>query len=418
MLRRPLIGTTICVLAVVVASACSSSSGTGAGSGTSTSSGTGAGASSGASGPFVIAGVLPLTGAFGAVGTTLLAGMNGQAALLNKQGGILGRQIQINIKDSASDTQQAVSAMRDVLSDPSGVDAVVAEATGSLNAAVMPIVAPTKIISVTSSVAPCTSSTCFSFGTTSKDTAAASLQAIKSLHLTKVGIIGGTDASGQSEAQELTALASKYGLSVVGTELFDPNGKDYTAQLQKLRAAGAQVLTGNLKGTPIGVLGNGLANIGWADVKVVGDVGWGSSPLSTLIPKSVQPQVMWAGALGATRIDGKLTASQQQFIQAIKDTHSQLLSLTSSGVGADMVTGLKYAFDKAGKIDQAAAVQAMEGMKNDPSAASLPWRFFVGQGPRYSASVHDSSNIDLATMFALDVISNPVEGTYEGTKIS
>jgi branched-chain amino acid transport system substrate-binding protein len=366
----------------------------------------------------VIAGVLPLTGAFGPVGTTLVAGMNAQAALLNKQGGILGRQIQINIKDSASDTQQAVSAMRDVLSDPSSVDAVVAEATGSLNAAVMPIVAPTKIISVTSSVSPSNSATDFSFGTSANDESAASLQAIKSLHLTKVGIIGTDDDTGQADAHYLSALAPKYGLSVVNTELFDPNGKDYTTQLQKLRAAGAQVLTGNLKGTPIGVFGNGLANIGWTDVKVVGDLGWGSSPLSTLIPKSVQPQVTWAGALGATRIDGQLTASQQQFIQAIKDTHGQLLSLTASGVGADMVTALKYAFDKAGKVDQAAAVKAMEGMKDDPSAASLPWRFFVGQGPRYSASVHDSSNINPAIMFALDAISNPVDGTYEGTKIS
>jgi branched-chain amino acid transport system substrate-binding protein len=399
---------------MAVTAACSS-----AGGGSTSTSGSGAGSSSGAAGPFVIAGVLPLTGAFGAVGTTLLAGMNAQAALLNKQGGILGRQIQINIKDSASDTQQAVSAMRDVLSDPSGVDAVVAEATGSLNAAVMPIVAPTKIISVTSASGQATFyPTDFSFGSTPQDESVASIQAIKSLHLTKVGIIGGTDASGQSEAQELSALASKYGLSVVDTELFDPNGKDYTAQLQKLRAAGAQVLTGNLKGTPIGVLGNGLANIGWTDVKVVGDVGWGSSPLSTLIPKSVQPQVMWAGALGATRIDGKLTASQQQFIQAIKDTHSQLLSLTSSGVGADMVTGLKYAFDKAGKIDQAAAVQAMESMKNDPSAGSLPWRFFPGQGPKFSAKVHDSSNIDPSIQFALDVIGEPVDGTYAGKKIS
>jgi hypothetical protein len=83
-----------------------------------------------------------------------------------------------------------------------------------------------------------------------------------------------------------------------------------------------------------------------------------------------------------------------------------------------MVTGLKYAFDKAGKIDQAAAVQAMEGMKNDPSAASLPWRFFPGQGPKFSAKVHDSSNIDPSIQFALDVIGEPVDGTYAGKNIS
>jgi branched-chain amino acid transport system substrate-binding protein len=363
--------------------------------------------------------VLPLTGAFGAVGTTLLAGMNGQAELLNKQGGILGRQIKINIKDSASDTQQAVSAMRSVLSDPSSVDAVVAEGTTSLNAAVMPIVSPTNIISVTSASGQSSFyPTDFSFGSTPEDESAASLQSIKSLGLTKVGIIGTDDDTGEADAKSLSGLASKYGLSIVDTELFDPSGNDYTAQLQKLRSAGAQALTGNLKGTPIGVLGNGLANIGWTSVKVVGDLGWGSSPLSTLVPKSVQPQVTWAGSLGATRINGNLTAGQQQFIQAIKDTNGTLVSLTASAVGADMVTALKYAFDKAGSINQAAAVKAMEGMQDDPSSAALPWRFFVGQGPKYSAKVHDSSNINPALQFALDEIGTPVDGTYAGKAIS
>ena len=405
------VGAAGCALAVVVTAACSSSSGGGSAA---------AGSSSGGSGTtFQIAGVLPLTGAFGAVGTTLLAGMNAQAELLNKQGGILGRPIKINIKDSASDTQQAVSAMRAVLANPSGVDAVVAEATSSLNAAVMPIVTPTGIISVTSASGQAAfSASDFTFGSTPQDESAAELQAIKSLGLSKLGIIGTDDDTGKADAKDLTALAPKYGLTVVDTELFDPAGNDYTAQLQKLRAAGAQTLAGNLKGTPIGVLSNGLANIGWSTVKVVGDVGWGSSPLSTLVPKGVQPQVMWAGALGATRIGGKLTASQQQFIQAIKNTNGTLESLTASAVGADMITALQYAFDKAGSINQAAAVKAMNGMQNDPAAATLPWQFFVGQGPKFSATVHDSSNINPALQFALDVIGSPVDGTFAGKGIS
>jgi branched-chain amino acid transport system substrate-binding protein len=416
-MSRRTAGAAGCALAVVVTAACGSGGGSGgaaAGGGAG-----GGGSSSGASGVFQISGVLPLTGTFGPVGVTLLAGMNAEAELLNKQGGILGRPIKITIKDSASQTQQAVSAMRSVLSDPAGVDAVVAEATTSLNAAVMPIVAPAKIISVTSaSGQPTLYPTDFSFGSTPQDESGAELEAIKSLGLTRVGIIGTDDDTGQADARTLAAQAPKYGLTVVSTELFDPAGSDYTAQLQKLRSAGAQALAGNLKGAPIGVFANGLSDLGWSGVKAVGDVGWGSSPLATLVPKNVQPQVTFVGALGSTRVGGKLSAQQQQFIAAIKATNGTLDSLTASAVGADMVTALKYAFDKAGSLNQAAAVKAMDGMKDDPSAAKLTWQFFLGQSPRFSATVHDSSNINPAAMFALNQIGDPVYGTYTGKAIS
>jgi branched-chain amino acid transport system substrate-binding protein len=409
MIRRSPLVLVSCILALVAAVACSSPGGGSGGSEDDT---------------FTIAGVLPLTGPFGPISAPLLQGMKAEAKLLNDKGGILGKQIVFDIKDSAGDPQQSVSAMRELLADPARIDAVLAELTGSLNSAVLPVVQQSKIVSVTAGSQavvggdPKNRPYNFSFVTSPDDQVAATVEAVKATSgVTKVGIIVPSDDSGKRIAQNMESQLTAAGVTLVGTEYLDPKSKDYSAQLQKLRAEGAEILTGDLKGTAIGVFAQGLQNLAWK-VPVMGDLGWGSSPINELVPEGVRSQIQWVGAASVTRVGGSLTSEQQTFIQAIKDTGGDLTSLTSSAAGADMVLAMKYAFEKAGTIDQAAAVKALEGMKDDPASAKLAWRFFGGQGPRFSADAHDSSNIDPEIMFAVNQVGEPVDGTYAGKALA
>ncbi|MBW0089859.1 ABC transporter substrate-binding protein [Pseudonocardia sp. KRD-184] len=376
-------------------------------------------------GEFRITGVLPLTGALGPVGTPLLSGLQAQAMIVNQDGGILGRRVVVDIRDSASDAQRSVAAMREVLADPASVDAIVAEATGSLNAAVLAVVDSTEIVSVTSGSTGADTTEdvaehpfSFSFASTAAADTRATLQAVAATGATRIGLVNPADDTGRAVDAGMAAAAAEYGLQVVGRELLDPSGRDYTTQLQLLRAAGAEVLTGNLKGTPIGVLTTGLVDLGWNDAQIVGTLGWGSSPLAELVPAEVQPRVRWTGAMAATRTDGMLSDAQTRFIEAIRATDGDLSSITASSVGGDMVLALKYAFESAGEMDQVAARDALERLGDDPAAAEIPWLFFVGQGPRFGPDAHDASRIDPALQYALNVIGEPVDGTYEGTRLT
>jgi ABC-type branched-subunit amino acid transport system substrate-binding protein len=342
--------------------------------------------------------------------------------IANADGGILGRKITINIEDSAGIPQQSLSAMRQVLANPSSVNAVIAELTTDLNSAVLPVVQPTKIISLTTGTPaaaggdPTSRPYNFAFVNTAADQEMATISAIQKTNpgVKKLGIVVQANTTGTAQAAQFQKFAEAAGMSVVGTEYLDTSGNDYTAQLQKLRSAGAQLITGDLIGTPIAVFAQGLENLAWK-VPVMGDLGWGTTaPMNTLIPPAVQSQISWAGSAGTTRFDNKLSAGQQQFIQAIKATGGDLSSLSTSAAGADMITALQYAFDKAGSLNEAAAVKAMEDMQNDPAAAKLPWRFFVGQGPKFSATAHDTSNINPNIMFAINKVGVPIDGTYEG----
>jgi ABC-type branched-subunit amino acid transport system substrate-binding protein len=399
-------------LSVLTAAACSSS-------GSTQGAGSAPGSNSSSQGDLNIVGVLPLTGELGPIGVAEKAGMEAEIYELNQSGGILGRKVVLNIQDSAGDPQQAVSAMRSLLANPSQVDAVVSEATASLNSAVLPIVTDSGKLSVTTASGTSTGSPTlhprdFSFGEPAKLVSYASITALRQLGYTKIGLVGEGDNASTATLAYLTEEAPKYGMQIVGTEDLDPSSTDDTAELQKLRSAGAQVIAGQVDGTAIGVETQGIENLNWTSAKILGDIGWAASPLYSLIPQAVQGQVVVTDIAAGTRIDGKLSPVQTAFIKAMNATGGSFDSLTTSAAGADEILGIKYAFDKAGTTNGAAAAKAMEGMSTDPAAKNYPWVFYAGQSPDFSASDHDSSNINPSKFFTLVTVAKPVDGSYAG----
>lgn len=375
-------------------------------------------------GTFVVAGVLPLTGPYASIGLGLEQGLKAGAKATNDQGGILGREVTVAITDSAGDPQQSVSAMREILRDPKAINGVIGELTGSLNTAVLPVTTPAGAITMTVGGQPPKGDPKnrpynFTFGATPEAQSAATVAAAVAAHPTakKVGVLATSDSAGKQNGAEMERQAKAAGLTVLGVEAFDPTSKDYAGQLQKLRAAGAEMLLSSLKGNQIGVFSQGLENLLW-NVPVMGDPGYSGSPLETLIPKSQWERTHWVAAKSTARLGGQFTASQKAFIQAMKDTGNYFGALSTSLAGGDMILAFKYAYEKAGTLDSTAALKAMEGMNADPAAQQMDWHYIVDQGPRYSADAHDTSNIDPSLFFATMTLGQPVDGTYEGTAMA
>jgi len=84
------------------------------------SGGSGGGSTGGASGgpsgdPIVLAGLGPLTGTLSAVGTDIQRGAEIAAKQINAKGGVLGRPLQVQMKDSAGGAQAATQIVRDYI---------------------------------------------------------------------------------------------------------------------------------------------------------------------------------------------------------------------------------------------------------------------------------------------------------------
>jgi ABC-type branched-subunit amino acid transport system substrate-binding protein len=68
--------------------------------------------------PLRVAAVLPLSGAESLFGTQGLQGARMAVAEINAAGGVLGRQVELQVHDQATDTERAVRMTREALADP------------------------------------------------------------------------------------------------------------------------------------------------------------------------------------------------------------------------------------------------------------------------------------------------------------
>jgi ABC-type branched-subunit amino acid transport system substrate-binding protein len=229
--------------------------------------------------------------------------------------------------------------------------------------------------------------------------------------VTKIGLIDEDAESGRSRIEILRGLATEAGFEVVGVALVDFESNDFTAQLQQLRDDGAEAIVGQLSGAPIGVFAQGLEDLAW-DVPVMGNASWAAAPLLDLVPESVRPQIQFAQNVSGGRTGPDLSEGQLELIANIEGAGDELINLSVHAAGFDLVLAMKYAFDTAGSLDGAAVIAAAEGMSEDPASAELPWQFFPGQGPMFSAEYHNPSLVDVSDLFLLCSIGELVQGTW------
>lgn len=89
--------------------------------------------------PFKLGAVIPLSGAFEVFGNVALSGIEYTVAELNEAGGILGRQIEIEVYDNRSTPEGAVEGAREVILN-GGVEAIVGPQSSAEREAMIPII--------------------------------------------------------------------------------------------------------------------------------------------------------------------------------------------------------------------------------------------------------------------------------------
>ncbi len=184
---------------------------------------------------------------------------------INKEGGINGRPLEIIIEDSKSGPSEAVLATKKLI-EKDHVVVVVGSSTSRESMAMANICEKAQIPMISMAAASqivtpadeykriiSSPKAAFEvpkvqrpwiFKTPQTDTSAveAIYAFMKKKNIFKVGIITVSDGFGSSGRTELKRLASKYGISLVADEVYGPKDSDMTAQLTRIRAAGAQAV--------------------------------------------------------------------------------------------------------------------------------------------------------------------------------
>jgi branched-chain amino acid transport system substrate-binding protein len=164
---------------------------------------------------------------------------------LNREGGLLGRKVEIIVYDDESDATKAVTAVDRLLKRDKVVAVVGPSTTGStlailpkMEEAKIPLVSCAAAKTIVEPVRP------WIFKTPQSD-----YLAVKKIYqhagkagIKKVAILTASDAFGAAGREELKARASSDGMSIVADEVFGPKDTDMTAQLTRIKGTAAEAI--------------------------------------------------------------------------------------------------------------------------------------------------------------------------------
>jgi ABC-type branched-subunit amino acid transport system substrate-binding protein len=221
--------------------------------------------------PIKVAVLMSQTGALASSGKPQLEGINIWNDTVGKTEGILGRPVELVVKDDASSAATAGAAARELLAEQP--DFIVGPLASAVGGAVLPLFNDAKILnlnmgSLTASSDPTTYPFTFNMNALKTTEAQAQYDYLCKLGVSKVAIISPTGPVGDAQ---VAAANGKLGsspcakkLKLVATERHDPGAPDLTTQVQKVQQSGAEaVLAGEYIPTDFNSLYRAMKDINY-----------------------------------------------------------------------------------------------------------------------------------------------------------
>jgi branched-chain amino acid transport system substrate-binding protein len=219
---------------LVVAAGC------GSGSGSSGTSGESTGGE-----PIKVGAILSLTGNYAGLGGPEKKALELQIQQINDAGGINGRSIQLLIEDDGTDEAKAVSAAAKLI-EQDGVVAILGATGTGQSMAIRGDVERAGIpqISMAGGTAITAKFSKLVYQTPWSNTLVVPyvLNAMKAQGHTKVALLSSADGYGKDGKAVILAEAPKAGITIVSDQTFNPGDTDFSAQLTKMKAAGADAM--------------------------------------------------------------------------------------------------------------------------------------------------------------------------------
>jgi branched-chain amino acid transport system substrate-binding protein len=303
---------------------------------------------------------------------------------INSAGGINGRKLELITRDTGGEPTKAVNFAKQLVFVDK-VHFVIGPVNSGESLATVPIVAKAGIPNlVIGTIDELTDAAKFPrafrlINTNRQWIEAANDYALNVLKKRKVAVIGDTSGYGTSSAKTAQELLEKAGVKPVYTVLIDANKTDLTDELNKARAAGADVLMPWSAATGLlARLFNTRGDMGW-DVAIVGHPAMMAPPVRPLLNKPEYWQNAFAAGYVSTTYDskGKPPPRTQMLMDKIRARLGKGeidFMFWWVALGYDTVRIVEHAIQDAGSTDPAAIQKALEATQNFPGVyATYSW---------------------------------------------
>tara|TARA_R110002111_G_scaffold196206_1_gene261968 strand:+ start:168 stop:1328 length:1161 start_codon:yes stop_codon:yes gene_type:complete len=319
--------------------------------------------------PIRIGSFLAVTGPASFLGDPELKTLEMYVEKINKDGGVLGRQLELIHYDDAGNASKARNfASRLIRSDR--VDIIVGGSTTGSTMAAVPMVEQARVpfISLAGAVVITNPVKKWVFKTPQTDRMAAErvLNDMKERGLTKVGLISGTGGFGSSGREQTLAAAKEMGgIEIVADETYGGSDTDMTAQLTNIRGTeGVQTILNFGFGQGPAIVTRNYAQLG-IELPFYQSHGVASDGFLELAGSSAEGLRLPASPL---LVPDSLPASdpQKPVVEAYKSEYEARWNSKVSTFGAYAYDGLMLAveaIEKAGSTDKAAVRDALESIQ-------------------------------------------------------
>jgi branched-chain amino acid transport system substrate-binding protein len=357
----------------------------------------GASLSAFAADPIKIGSVLSVTGPAAFLGDPELKTLQLYIEKINKEGGVLGRQLQLVHYDDGTDASKANGFAKRLIDDDK-VDIIVGGTVTGSTMSMIPLVEKAEVpfISLAGAVVIIEPVKKWVFKTPHTDRMAAEkvFEDMKKRNLTKVALLSETSGFGGSGKKETEIMAGKMGITLVANETYGPKDTDMTPQLTKIKnTAGVQAVF-------VFGLGQGpaLVNKNYKQLGITLPLyhahGVASEEFIKLSGPAAEGVRLPAAAL---LVADKLAASdpQKTVTTAYRKAYNDRFKEDVSTFGGHAYDGLMIAVDafkRAGSTDKAKVRDAIEATKG-----------YIGTGGKVNMSSTDHMGLDLSAFRMLEI---------------
>ena len=347
-------------------------------------------------GPIKIGAIFAVTGPASFLGAPEANTAKMLVEKINADGGLLGRQIKLILKDSGASPEKAVSFAKQLIEEEKVV-AIIGPSTSGETLQIKPICEEAKMVLVSCAAAekivnPVAK---YVFKTPQKDSQAVAwiFQTIKGMGITKVAVVTGNTGFGKAGKQQLESVAEKYGITIVISEVYDKKSTDLTAVLTKVKGMNAEAVI-NWSIVPAqAIVPKNMKQLGM-NIPLFQSHGFGNVKYVEQAGKAAEGIIFPCGRLliaDTLSDDSPQKTVLQNYKKDYETRYNEDVS-TFGGHSYDSLMIVVKAIETAGTTDRDAVRDAIENMKG-----------FVGTGGVFNFSAEDHNGLDMDAFEMLTV---------------
>ncbi len=288
--------------------------------------------------------VLPLTGGASFVGMGQKDTLEALAAVVNKDGGIKGRNLHFTYRDDQSNPQISVQLATDALQSHPAV--ILGSSIAAMCLAMAPLMENGPVqYCLSPAIHPKPGANTFSASADSVDQVAAVMRYYRMKGWTKIAVLDTTDASGQDGDRAIDAVLdypeNKGVMTKVAHEHFNPPDVSVSAQIEKIKGSGAQALIAWVTGAPAATVFRGMLQAG-LDIPAAPTSGNQTFASMAQWEAFLPKQLILASALfpehdGIVTLDPAMEKAQKEMYAILKDRNLKADNMVATSWDAGLI---------------------------------------------------------------------------------